>query len=70
MKLQVEAMRNLVGPLVDQDGSEYARRFKEKYNIALDLEEAKLITALAISKNKSAHQKQVAAEHFLITCQR
>ena len=63
LKLQVEAMRSLVGPFLDQEGSEYARRFKEKYNITLDSEEAKLVAALAISKNKSAHQKQVAADN-------
>ena len=63
LKLQVEAMRSLVGPFLDQDGAEYARRFKEKYGISIDPDEAKVIAALAISENKSAHQKQVAADN-------
>ena len=60
LKLQVEAMRSLVGNWLDQTGEEYARRFKEKYGIAIDPEEAKLVAALAIRENDSARQKQVA----------
>lgn len=63
LKLQVEAMRSLVGHWLDQDGAEYARRFKEKYNITLDPEEAKLIAALAISKNASARSKKAVADN-------
>ena len=62
LKLQVEAMHSLVGYWLDQDGAEYARRFKEKYNITLDPEEAKLIAALAISKNASARSKKAVTE--------
>ena len=63
LKLQVKAMQACVGPFLDQDGAEYARRFKEKYGITIDPDEAKLIAALAISENKSAHQKQIAADN-------
>ena len=63
LKLQVEAMRSLVGHWLDQDGAEYARRFKKKYNISLDPEEAKLIAALAISKNASARSKKAAKKN-------
>ena len=61
LKLQVKAMQALVGNFLDQTGEEYARRFKEKYGVAIEPEEAKLIAALAISENKSARQKQVSA---------
>lgn len=60
-KLQVKAMQACVGEFLDQDGAEYARRFKEKYGISIDPEEAKIVASLAISENKSARQKQVAA---------
>jgi len=33
LKRQVKAMQACVGPFLDQDGAEYARRFKEKYGI-------------------------------------
>ena len=65
LKRQVKAMQACVGPFLDQDGAEYARRFKEKYGITIDPDEAKVIAALAISENKSAHQKQVAADNSL-----
>ena len=58
-------MQACVGPFLDQDGAEYARRFKEKYGITIDPDEAKVIAALAISENKSAHQKKVAADKVL-----
>lgn len=63
LKQQVMAMRPLVGNWLDQDGAEYARRFKERYGISIDPEEAKLIAALAIRENKSARQKQIAADN-------
>lgn len=63
LKRQVKAMQACVGPFLDQDGSEYARRFKEKYGITIDPDEAKIIAQLAISENKSAHQKRVAADN-------
>ena len=34
LRRQVKAMQDCVGPFLDQDGAEYARRFKEKYGIA------------------------------------
>ena len=63
LKLQVKAMQDCVGPFLDQDGAEYARRFKEKYGITLDPDEAIVIAQLAISENRSARQKYVAAQN-------
>ena len=63
LKRQVKAMQACVGPFLDQDGAEYARRFKEKYGISIDPDEAKVIAALAISENRSAQQKYVAAQN-------
>ena len=63
LKRQVKAMQACVGEFLDQDGAEYARRFKEKYGIAIDPDEAKVIAALAISENRSAKQKYVAAQN-------
>ena len=63
LKRQVKAMQACVGPFLDQDGAEYARRFKEKYGITLDPDEAIVIAQLAISENRSARQKYVAAQN-------
>ena len=41
-KLQVKAMQSLVGNFLDQDGEEYAQRFKEKFGITLDPDEAQI----------------------------
>ena len=67
LKQQVMAMRPLVGNWLEQDGAEYARRFKEKYGLALDPEEAKLIAALAIRENKSTRQTAFFSKVFCIT---
>ena len=56
-------MQDCVGPFLDQDGAEYARRSKEKYGITLDPDEAIVIAQLAISENRSARQKYVAAQN-------
>ena len=63
LRRQVKAMQACVGPFLDQDGAEYTRRFKEKYGISIDPDEAIVIAQLAISENKSAYQKKVAADN-------